>query len=207
MNQDASGGSPQPLLRRLDAIAIIVGIVVGAGIFKTPSMVAGVTGDAGWAIVAWALGALVSLAGALCYAELATTYPHAGGDYHFLTRAWGRDLSFLYAWARATVINTGSIALLAFVFGDYMSKIIPLGAASGALWAAVIVIVLTTVNITGLKASSRTQNLLTIVEVVYAVEEDADPLGVVGDGGHTRLLAYPRRSVPGTCSDDATPRP
>jgi amino acid transporter len=165
MNQDASGGSPQPLLRRLDAIAIIVGIVVGAGIFKTPSMVAGVTGDAGWAIVAWALGALVSLAGALCYAELATTYPHAGGDYHFLTRAWGRDLSFLYAWARATVINTGSIALLAFVFGDYMSKIIPLGAASGALWAAVIVIVLTTVNITGLKASSRTQNLLTIVEV------------------------------------------
>ena len=165
MARDASGGSPQPLLRRLDAIAIIVGIVVGAGIFKTPSMVAGVTGDAGWAIVAWALGALVSLAGALCYAELATTYPHAGGDYHFLTRAWGRDLSFLYAWARATVINTGSIALLAFVFGDYMSKIIPLGAASGALWAAIIVIILTAVNITGLKASSRTQNLLTIVEV------------------------------------------
>ena len=165
MAHDASGGSPQPLLRRLDAIAIIVGIVVGAGIFKTPSMVAGVTGDAGWAIIAWVLGALVSLAGALCYAELATTYPHAGGDYHFLTRAWGRDLSFLYAWARATVINTGSIALLAFVFGDYMSKIIPLGVGSGALWAAIIIILLTTVNITGLKASSRTQNLLTIVEV------------------------------------------
>ena len=66
--------------------------------------------------------------------------------------------SFLYAWARATVINTGSIALLAFVFGDYMSKIVPLGPASSALWAALIVIVLTAVNIAGLRASARTQN-------------------------------------------------
>jgi APA family basic amino acid/polyamine antiporter len=161
--------TPQPLLRRRDAIAIIVGIVVGAGIFKTPSMVAGVTGDAGWAIVAWGLGALVSLAGALCYAELATTYPHAGGDYHFLTRAWGRHVSFLYAWARATVINTGAIALLAFVFGDYMSKVMPLGPASGAVWAALIVIVLTALNIAGLKTSARTQNVLTIVEVAGLV--------------------------------------
>ena len=126
-------------------------------------MVAGVTGDAGWVTVAWILGAVVSLAGALCYAELATTYPHAGGDYHFLTRAWGRRASFLYAWARATVINTGSIALLAFVFGDYMAKVVPLGAAGGAFWAALIVVALTAVNIAGLKASSRTQNWLTIV--------------------------------------------
>ncbi len=131
---------PRPQLRRRDAIAIIVGIVIGAGIFKTPSMVAGATADGGWAIAAWVAGALVSLAGALCYAELATAYRHAGGDYHFLTRAYGRDASFLYAWARATVINTGAIALLAFVFGDYVSTVFPLGAASGAIWAAVIVI-------------------------------------------------------------------
>jgi APA family basic amino acid/polyamine antiporter len=157
--------APQPLLRHRDAIAIIVGIVIGAGIFKTPSMVAGVTGDAGWLTVAWILGAVVSLAGALCYAELATTYPHAGGDYHFLTRAWGRHAAFLYAWARATVINTGSIALLAFVFGDYMAKVVPLGAAGGAFWAALIVVALTAVNIVGLKASSRTQNWLTVFEV------------------------------------------
>ena len=162
-------GTPQPMLRRRDAIAIIVGIVVGAGIYKTPSMVAGVTGDPGWAIFAWGLGALVSLAGALCYAELATTYPHAGGDYHFLTRAWGRNLSFLYAWARATVINTGSIALLAFVFGDYMTRVVPLGTAGGAAWAAIIVVVLTVINIVGLRASARTQNTLTIVEVAGLV--------------------------------------
>ena len=115
--------APRRLLRPADAVAIVVGIVIGAGIFKTPSMVAGVTGDVGWLFVAWVLGAIVSLAGALCYAELATAYPHAGGDYHFLTRAFGRHTSFLYAWARSTVINSGSIALLAFVFGDYLSTV------------------------------------------------------------------------------------
>lgn len=165
----APSEAPRPLLRYRDAIAIIVGIVIGAGIFKTPSMVAGVTGDAGWLVVAWTLGAVVSLAGALCYAELATTYPHAGGDYHFLTLAWGRHASFLYAWARATVINTGSIALLAFVFGDYMATIAPFGSAGGAAWAALVVVLLTAVNIAGLRASSRTQNLLTIFEVAGLV--------------------------------------
>jgi basic amino acid/polyamine antiporter, APA family len=162
-------GSPQPLLRRRDAIAIIVGIVVGAGIFKTPSMVAGMAGDVGWVMVAWLLGALISLAGALCYAEIAAAYPHAGGDYHYLTRAYGRHLSFLYAWARAMVINTGSIALLAFVFGDYMARLIPLGSMGGALWAAAIVLALTAVNVAGLRTSARMQNLLTAIEVLGLV--------------------------------------
>jgi amino acid transporter len=166
MTDPARGAdTPQPLLRRRDAIAIIVGIVIGAGIFKTPSMVAGVTHDAGWAVVAWIAGALISLAGALCYAELAAAYPHAGGDYHFLTRAYGRDASFLYAWARATVINTGAIALLAFVFGDYVASVLPPARGASAMWAAAIVAVLTIVNIVGLRVSARTQNLLTVVEV------------------------------------------
>jgi len=118
---------PRATLRVRDAIAIIVGIVIGAGIFRTPADVAAVTGDPGWMLATWVAGGAISLVGALCYAELATAYPHAGGDYHFLTRAYGRNVSFLYAWARATVINTGSIALLAFVFGDYLSRLVPLG--------------------------------------------------------------------------------
>lgn len=156
--------APRPILRRHDAVGIIVGIVIGAGIYRAPPTVAGVTGDIGWMAVAWILGALVSLAGALCYAELATAYPHAGGDYHFLTRAFGRRLSFLYAWARGTVINPGAIALLAFVFGDFMASVVPLG-QGGAAWAGVIVIVLTAINIAGLRGSARTQNVLTIIEV------------------------------------------
>ena len=147
------------------AVAIIVGIVVGAGIFKTPSMVAGVSGDAGWMMLAWLAGAVISVAGALCYAELSSKHAHAGGDYHFLELAYGRNLSFLYAWAKATVINTGSIALLAFVFGDYMSKAIPLGSHSSALWAIGVVVMLTLINWLGIQASGRVQSVLTVIEV------------------------------------------
>ena len=167
MNSD----SPAPtkllrLLHPLSAVALIVGIVIGAGIFKTPSLVAGISGDAGWALVLWLAGAVISIVGALCYAELCTTYPNAGGDYHFLHRAFGRNISFIYGWSRATIINTGSIALLAFVFGDYMSTLINLGAYSSAMWALCIVLCLTAVNLAGIHASSRMQTWLTITEVI-----------------------------------------
>jgi amino acid transporter len=147
-------------------VALIVGIVIGAGIFKTPSLVAGISGDAGWALVLWLAGALISIVGALCYAELCTAYPNAGGDYHFLHRAFGRNISFIYGWSRATIINTGSIALLAFVFGDYMSTLVNLGAYSSAIWALFIVIFLTAVNLAGIHASSRIQDWLTATEVI-----------------------------------------
>ncbi len=163
---DNSQAQPLRLLHPFSAVALIVGIVIGAGIFKTPSLVAGISGDAGWALVLWLTGALISIAGALCYAELCTAYPHAGGDYHFLQRAFGRDLSFMYAWSRATIINTGSIALLAFVFGDYMSTLVPLGPYSSAIWALAIVIGLTAINLIGIHASSGVQTLLTGLEVL-----------------------------------------
>ena len=164
---DAASSQAQPLrlLHPLSALALIVGIVIGAGIFKTPSMVAGISGDAGWALVLWVVGALISIAGALCYAELCTAYPNAGGDYHFLQRAFGRELSFMYGWSRATIINTGSIALLAFVFGDYISTLLPLGPYSSAVWALSIVVLLTAINLIGIQASSQVQNLLTVLEV------------------------------------------
>jgi amino acid transporter len=161
--------APANMLRVLhpfSAVALIVGIVIGAGIFKTPSLVAGISGDAGWALVLWMVGALISIAGALCYAELCTAYPNAGGDYHFLHRAFGRNISFIYGWSRATIINPGSIALLAFVFGDYMSTLVNLGAYSSAIWALLIVVVLTVVNLAGIHASSRMQTWLTLTEIV-----------------------------------------
>jgi amino acid transporter len=129
-------------------------------------MVAGISGDAGWALVLWVAGGLISIIGALCYAELCTAYPSAGGDYHFLKRAFGRDFSFIYGWSRATIINTGSIALLAFVFGDYMSTLVPLGAFSSAIWALGVVVFLTAVNFLGIQASSKIQNWLTATEIV-----------------------------------------
>ena len=157
---------PEPVLELRDAVALIVGIVVGAGIFKAPSLVAANAGGTWNMFGAWLLGGFVSLVGALCYAELATACPHAGGDYHFLTRAYGRKLSFLFAWARLAVISTGSIALLAFVFGDYCSRLYALGAHSSAIYAALIVIALTAVNIAGVKSGAATQNWLTALQLL-----------------------------------------
>ena len=154
------------LLHPFSAVALIVGIVIGAGIFKTPSLVAALSGDAGWALVLWVTGALISIVGALCYAELCTAYPNAGGDYHFLHRAFGRNISFIYGWSRAMIINTGSIALLAFVFGDYISTLVSLGSYSSVIWALLVVVFLTAVNLAGIHASSRMQTWLTATEIV-----------------------------------------
>lgn len=157
---------PKQLLGLTDAVALIVGIVVGAGIFRTPSLVAANTDSTTVLFTAWILGGAVSLIGALCYAELATAFPSAGGDYHFLTKAYGKNLSFLFAWARATVIQTGTIALPAFIFGDYLSQFFSFGEHSSAVYAALAVIGLTAINIVGLKLGTGTQKMLTTLEVL-----------------------------------------
>lgn len=163
--QRDSSGSPKPALGLMDAVALTVGIVLGAGIFKTPSLVAANAGSEGGLLLAWLAGGVISLVGALCYAELATTYPSAGGEYHFLYRALGRGPAFLFAWARLTVIPTGSIALLAFAFGDYASQLVRLGEHSSAIYAASVVVLLTGLNSVGVRQGKWTQNVLTLVEV------------------------------------------
>ena len=94
---------PKKTLSLVDGVALVVGVVVGTGIFKTPSLVAANTGSDGAFFFAWVLGGGISLIGALCYAELAAAYPHAGGDYHYLTRAFGKNVAFLFGWARRQI--------------------------------------------------------------------------------------------------------
>jgi amino acid transporter len=149
------------VLSVFDAVMIITGVVIGGGIFALPPMVAGLSGSPQWMYAAWLLGGALAVVGALCYAELATAFPHTGGDYHFLTRAYGRDVSFFFAWARVGVITTGSIALLAYVFGDYMTRVLPLGPHSSTVYAVAVVLVLTATNLAGLRQSSRAQNAMT----------------------------------------------
>jgi amino acid transporter len=163
-SEDAA--APRPVLSTADAIAIIVGIVIGAGIFGVPSIIAGNVASEQMMLLVWIAGGVVSLVGALCYGELATAYPNAGGDYHFLTRAYGGKLSFLFAWARVTVITTASIAALSFVFGDYVARILPLGTSGSAIYAALLVVVLTAINIAGVRRGAVTQNLLTALLVL-----------------------------------------
>jgi basic amino acid/polyamine antiporter, APA family len=158
--------APRPMLSVLDAVALIVGVVVGAGIFKTPALVATHAGDADLFLLAWLLGGVISLIGALCYAELATAYPHTGGDYHYLRRAFGQDIGFLFAWARMMVLQTGSIAMLGFVFGDYASQLLPIGQGGAALYAALAITLVTTLNLFGVQQGKLAQKLLTTAKVL-----------------------------------------
>ena len=169
--RDASADATTParILTVKDAVFLTVGIVVGAGIFKAPSLVAGAAGSEAMMIFAWVLGGIITLLGALTYAELASTFPNAGGDYHFLHLAYGKRLAFLFAWARATIITTGSIALLAFVFGDYCAQLFPLGEFGPALYACAVVLLLTAIHWVSTRASSNTQNWLTGLEVAGLV--------------------------------------
>jgi amino acid transporter len=160
------GAVPKQTLSLADAIALIVGVVIGIGIFKTPSMIAASTGSEEVFFLAWLAGGIISLTGALCYAELATAYPHTGGDYHYLTRAFGKKVGFLFIWSRMTVIQPGSIAMLAFVFGEYLSQIFPFGPYAYSLYAALSVTILTAMNLMGTQKGKRTQNLLTAFKVV-----------------------------------------
>ena len=167
----AGSSQPSAVLGLREAVTLIIGVVIGAGIFKAPSMVAGMAGSTEWMFGAWVLGGVISLIGALCYAELATAYPHAGGDYHFLRRAYGKPISFLFGWASFSVITTGSIALLAFVFGDYMNQALPLhapqsGAWGSAVYALAAIVVLSWVNLRGIRSGAATQTWLTAVEVI-----------------------------------------
>jgi len=161
---------PRPTIGLREAVAVIVGVVIGAGIFKAPSLVASMSGDATTMFTLWAMGGLVSLIGALCYAELTTSYPHAGGDYHYLHRAFGRSVAFLFGWARFSVITTGSIALLGFVFGDYMQQAIPLtmlpAGWGSTVYAIAVILVLSAVNLRGIRTGTGTQTFLTVAEIL-----------------------------------------
>jgi amino acid transporter len=165
MAATAQTGVPKPTLTLFDAIAMIVGLIVGAGIFGTPSIVAGAVESEQLLLAVWIAGGIFSIIGALCYAELATAFPSAGGEYHFLHRAFGPSLAFLYGWARMTVIVAGSIAVFAYLFGDYLSRVINLGPYSSAIWAALVVGVLTIVNYVGIREGKATQNFFTVLEV------------------------------------------
>lgn len=157
---------PKQTLSVVDGVSIIVGMVVGVGIFKTPSIVASSVNSKETLILLWLLGGVASFIGALCYAELASAHPHAGGDYHYLQKAFGNIPSFLYAWARITVIQTGSIAMVGFIIGDYASEMMSLGPYSASLYAAFSIILLTSVNIAGIKQGKWTQKMFVVLIMI-----------------------------------------
>ncbi len=152
-----------------DGIMMLVGIVIGIGIFKTPSIVAA-NADSGITFISlWVLGGFIALVGALCYAELGSSHASSGGEYHFLSKAYGEKLGMLFGWARCTIIQPGAIAAVAFVYGEYISEVINLGRYSFAVHGALAVVILTVVNLLGLREAKWTQNFFAIMAILALV--------------------------------------
>lgn len=150
----------------MDATMVLVGVVIGIGIFGFPPLVAQHAHTEAMYIGLWCAGGLVMLVGALCYAELGSAYPGAGGEYLYLTRAWGARVGLMFAWARCSVIQTGAIAVVAFIYGDYANQLLPLGSQGPAVHAAISVVVLTGLNLMGTRYSKRLQWVFTVLTVI-----------------------------------------
>jgi basic amino acid/polyamine antiporter, APA family len=162
---DASAPIP-PRLGGWDAVSIIVGIVVGTAIFRSSTDVFQNVGGPMSAMAMWLLGGVLTLCGALTYAELATSYPRDGGDYEYLSRAFGPWCGFLFAWIQLTAVISGNIAIMAYAFADYGLRLWP-GLQPQAVWLTIApVAVLSLLNTRGVVAGKVAQNILTAAKVL-----------------------------------------
>ena len=147
------------------AIAIVVGTIIGSGIFMVPHDVATQAGSISAVLLVWVVGGALALAGSLSLAELAAATPEAGGVYIYLRDAYGKLAAFLYGWAALLVIESGGIATLAVAFGIYSSSFFPLSPLERKLVACAVITVLTLVNIAGVKRASALQTLFTLAKL------------------------------------------
>ncbi|MEL7497599.1 MAG: APC family permease [Planctomycetota bacterium] len=151
-------------LSLFDCVCIIIGTIIGAGIFQLPSSLANIVPSSGWMIGMWLVGGAIALIGALCFAELTTTYPDRGGDYGYLKRAFGRRVGFAFSWAAFWVIRPGNISVMAIVFGIYARDAFT-PSIPKAWYAMMALVVVSGVNLFGLKAGKWSQNLLAVAKV------------------------------------------
>jgi amino acid transporter len=160
----------KPQLGLWDAVSIIIGIVIGSSIYVIPSIINGHLSSPAEVLGIWVLGGVLCLIGALCYAELATAYPRMGGDYVYLTRAFGPWFGFQFGWAQLAVILTSSIGMMGFVFGQYAVKLFGIAEEGAALatvgFAIIAIALLSLINIMGVVLGKVTQNILTITKIV-----------------------------------------
>lgn len=167
MTSDAAPTArPAAKLSTWDTVGVIVGIVIGAGIYETPPLVFSSLTSPTWAMIAWAVGGLLCLNGAFTYAELASAYPRSGGDYVYLSRAYGSWLGFLFGWAQLTVILTGSIGMMAYVFADYAATLWNFGPATTLVYAVGSVVALTLLNVLGVAFGKHAQNVLSSAKLL-----------------------------------------
>jgi APA family basic amino acid/polyamine antiporter len=162
-----------PLVRTLrlqDLLLLFIGSVIGSGIFLTPSLILRrVDGSVGLFLLVWVVGGVLSLLGALTYAELAAANPEAGGLYCYIRDGFGRAPAFLYGWCLFLVIASGTNAALARAFSRYLSEIIPLSPAGSTAVGVAMIAVVTVVNVWGTRKSSDLQNWTTLTKIAIVM--------------------------------------
>jgi APA family basic amino acid/polyamine antiporter len=185
---DSAGQAPQgaKLLVRglglMDATMIVIGSMIGSGIFIVSAESSRLVGSPGWLLMAWALGGLLTITGALSCAELAAMMPRAGGQYVFLREAYGRSIGFLFGWSLFLIIQTGTIAAVAVAFANFLGVLVPtisgdnyliaphalggyaISLSTQQLVAVLMILLLTLTNTRGLKTGKVIQNTFTFTK-------------------------------------------
>ncbi|WP_028080577.1 APC family permease [Solimonas soli] len=187
-NDDDAASGPRPHLAVGHALLMTLGMIITTDILKTAPTVAQNVGPA-LVYPLWVLGGLLSMIGALCFAEMATAFPHPGGDYHFLRTAYGARLGFVFAWSRFAVMHTGWIALSAFLFADHLTTLLSLGVHGSDIVATLLIVVLAGVNLLGVRFSFLTQAALVALLTIGFV-------GIVGAGVWLQLQGYVAPAAP-----------
>jgi basic amino acid/polyamine antiporter, APA family len=168
-NSPPGKGSPTPgyipTLGVFSGTMMVVGGIIGSGIFLNPAIVAQRVGSVKLTLLAWVLGGVIALIGALVYAELGSQRPLAGGGYIYLRDGYGRLPAFLYAWTLLLVIATGAIAAVAVTFASYTSALLGLGPATRVPLAIGAIVILSAVNYLGVRPGSITQNVFTLLKL------------------------------------------
>ena len=149
------------------AASLTVGTIIGTGVFLKAAVMAQLGGSAAWVLAAWAVAGVLSLAGAMTYAELGGMYPAAGGEYVYLRKGYGPLMGYLYAWNRFWIATPGSIAAYAVGSATFLAPVLPPSLGGGSVPLAIgIIVVFTLINCLNVRAGGRLQTVLTIMKVV-----------------------------------------
>jgi basic amino acid/polyamine antiporter, APA family len=185
----------------LDATMLVVGSMIGSGIFIVSAKSARVLGSGGWVLAAWAIAGVLTMIAALCCSELAAMMPKAGGQYVFFREAYGPLFGFLFGWTMFLVVQTGTIAAVAVAFAKFLgvlwpavsetpARIGPLSVSRAQGVGVAVILLLTATNATGLKTGTATQNVFTFAKLAALAALTAAGL-LLGGGGE--LAASPDR--------------
>lgn len=144
-----------------DAISLILGIVIGTSIFRSTKSIYGMMPGVGSTLLLWIAGGILSILGALCFAELAAAWPERGGDVAYLSRAFGTPIGYLLGWCRILVVIPSNVGIMSFAFQDYLREAGDIGPGASPWIALSAVIAMTVINLSGIQSGRRAQNLLT----------------------------------------------